>query len=532
VNNDPLARLAAHCNNFRSRTPPLPVSATTSPLGALPLPAFVAPEAYYADHRSAGFQPWKYSLYSNAMSLTDAAAAALSPTGSRNGPPTSSRSDVDKHQDMAWFRGALASFPAEAHETPCQAAAHAFGGFASGFGGGFSGSAPSTFDFTSSSPSSYSSVHQNAMHIAAVAQHFDPLYSATGNGCCGGSANGGGGTLNSGGGGYGDMTAAFGIGRPSFPLSTSSTCCLEAPRNGLGGWSLEQSAAAARGYAGTPSCLPTVAAQSCWNGVRYLPPPTPHSSSLLMSNGDHKLPPMQPDDFRFAGSAAGGSSPRKVVDVKPPSAAAAKGRQPGQRRRAGLATAATGGGRGSSSCDCPNCREADRVGGAVGEQIRRLGQHACHVPGCGKVYSKTSHLKAHLHWHTGERPFVCSWLLCGKRFTRADELQRHLRSHGDRDDSAAKRPRRDHPEAASTRRQTSRQDAAAATTANSGDAAAGSDRLGGKSAGESRSQTSSNVASPLDRVSVGGDDGQQRKRGNKRQSSTAASQPQTTAIKT
>ena len=32
-------------------------------------------------------------------------------------------------------------------------------------------------------------------------------------------------------------------------------------------------------------------------------------------------------------------------------------------------------------------------------------------------------------WHTGERPFVCSWLFCGKRFSRSDELQRHIRTH-------------------------------------------------------------------------------------------------------
>jgi len=32
-------------------------------------------------------------------------------------------------------------------------------------------------------------------------------------------------------------------------------------------------------------------------------------------------------------------------------------------------------------------------------------------------------------WHTGERPFVCSWLHCGKRFSRSDELQRHVRTH-------------------------------------------------------------------------------------------------------
>lgn len=75
-------------------------------------------------------------------------------------------------------------------------------------------------------------------------------------------------------------------------------------------------------------------------------------------------------------------------------------------------------------CRCPNCQDASQDG-----QATKKKQHICHVPGCAKVYGKTSHLKAHLRWHAGERPFVCQWLFCNKAFTRSDELQRHLRTH-------------------------------------------------------------------------------------------------------
>jgi len=115
---------------------------------------------------------------------------------------------------------------------------------------------------------------------------------------------------------------------------------------------------------------------------------------------------------RFAGQRQAGSTAEKSA----PTSAASTSRS--QRRYAA----------GRPSCACPNCQEIDRLGPA-GEYLRKTVQHCCHVPGCGKVYGKTSHLKAHLRWHTGERAFVCNWLFCGKRFTRSDELQRHLRSH-------------------------------------------------------------------------------------------------------
>ncbi|VDL75659.1 unnamed protein product [Nippostrongylus brasiliensis] len=96
------------------------------------------------------------------------------------------------------------------------------------------------------------------------------------------------------------------------------------------------------------------------------------------------------------------------------------------------------------ACTCPNCQNSSTPRTWVfnfvfvftfalekfnvvfsGDGKQRL--HICHI--CQKTYGKTSHLRAHLRGHAGNKPFACDWQHCTKRFTRSDELQRHRRTH-------------------------------------------------------------------------------------------------------